>query len=158
MSDELLNKALDLAYFYLKFRPRTKKELTGYLYRKSKKYHFSEKLINQSIKRLTELNLVNDKEFISWFVDQRNRSRPKGKFVFIAELLRLGVSKDLIDDFFNQSVQDEDGLAAQALSKRWPLWSNIPKEKRFQKAYSFLLRRGFNFDTIRQLISKLEKM
>jgi regulatory protein len=157
MDDELYHRVLNLAYFYLKFRPRTKKEVIDYLVKKSPRFHFDQKIIEQVINELLEEDLVNDENFVSWFVEQRSHGKPKGRFALIAELLRFGIQKDLIDEYFEKNELDEDTLAYQALSRRWSLWSTLPHEKRYQKAVAFLSRRGFNFDIIRKAIDVLQK-
>jgi len=151
-----IQRLLDFAYFYLKFRPRTKKEIVDYLNKKSQKYHFNQEIIDKVINKLQEEDLINDNKFIDWFVDQRNRTKPKSRFALTTELIRFGVHKDLIDEYFSNSSQDETSLAHQALVKRWRQFSQLPKDKRFQKAAGFLTRRGFNFEIIRKVIDKLE--
>src|SRR3990167_7384562 len=97
--NEDLQRLLNSAYFYLKFRPRSKKEVHDYLLKKIKKRRWSTDDVEKVIEQLEEQNFINDKEFVRWFVDQRNRSKPKGKFVLKAELLRFGIAKDLIDQY-----------------------------------------------------------
>lgn len=152
-NDKGYQRALDFAYFYLKFRPRTKKEVVNYLNKKSEKYFFSQEIIDKIVKQLEELDLINDKKFIEWFVDQRNRAKPKSQFALTAELLHFGIEKDLINYFFQDSPQNEESLAQQALNKRWSQYSRLPKKECFQKSASFLSRRGFNFEIINKVIS-----
>ena len=123
--DELYNRALNLAYFFLKFRPRTRKEVLNYLEKKSKKYHFSDDIISNSIKHLIEVNLINDKDFVSWFVEQRNLNKPKSKFALSQELIRFGIEKGLIEEYFNRNELDELKLAKTALQKKSYLIKNL---------------------------------
>ena len=156
-SNEDLQELLNKAYFYLKFRPRSKKEVADYLLKKIKKRHWSTDDVDKVIKQLEEQNLINDKEFVSWFVEQRNASKPKSQFVLRGELLRFGIDKDVIDNFFMEHEEPEDGLALKALQSRWRRFSALPKKERFAKSAAFLSRRGFSFDLIRKTISKLEE-
>lgn len=149
------DKALNFAYFYLKFRFRTKKEVINYLHKKSKKYHFSGEVIDQVIKTLEEQELINDKKFIEWFIEQRSKSKQKGEFVLRGELIRFGIEKNLIDEYFENNRLDEEKLADEALKSRWERFKNLDKKMRFQKAAQFLLRRGFDFDIIKKTINKL---
>jgi len=150
---ELLNKA----YFYLKFRPRTKKEMQDYLYKKIQKRHFSRDDADKAITELEEQGLIDDKAFIEWFIDQRNTSKPKSQFVLKGELLRFGIEKDLIDNYFNEHEEPEDDLAFKALQSRWQRFKNLNRNERFEKAASFLTRRGFSFDVIKKTIDKMEE-
>lgn len=156
-SDDDLQTLLNYAYFYLKFRRRTKKEVRDYLNKKTVKRHWSRDLVGQAINQLEEQDLINDKEFVKWFVEQRNASKPKSRFVLKGELLHFGIEKDLIDDYFSKHEESEDELALKALQSRWRRFSTLSKKERFEKSASFLIRRGFSFDIVRRVINKIEE-
>jgi len=156
-NDESFIKALNLSYFYLKFRPRTEKEVETYLQKKAEKFRFEQKIIERVIQELKEQNLINDQNFMNWFVEQRSSAKPKSRFVLMVEMMRLGVDKNLINNYFENHPIEEDDLAYKALSRRWHQWSNLPRLKRLQKATAFLSRRGFSFALIRKAIDTLEK-
>src|SRR3989344_6971885 len=118
MKDDL-QILLNYAYFYLKFRPRTKKEVHDYLLKKIKKRHWSTDDVDEAIKQLEEQNLINDREFVKWFVEQRIIGKPKGKFVLKAELLRFGIPKELIDGYLEEHPLEEEDLAFRALKSKW---------------------------------------
>ena len=154
--DDDLQALLNYAYFFLKFRPRSKKEVCDYLLKKIKKRHWSTDDVEKAIKQLEEQNLINDKEFVKWFVEQRIRGKPKGKFVLKAELLRFGIPKELIDGYLEEHPLEEEDLAFQALKPKWYRFKNLPSKVRFEKSAAFLSRRGFPFDIIRKTIEKME--
>jgi regulatory protein len=156
MKDDL-QVLLNYAYFFLKFRPRTKKEVHDYLLKKIKKRHWSTGDVDEAIKQLEERSLINDKEFVRWFVEQRARGKPKGRFVLKAELLRLGIAKDLIDQHLEENPLKEEGLALQALKSKWQRFKNLTPKARFEKSAAFLLRRGFSFEIIKQTIYRYEE-
>ena len=79
--DEDFQKLLNYAYFFLKFRPRSKKEIENYLYKKIQKHHWSQDDVKEVIRRLEDLELVNDKNFIKWFVGERILLKPKSKYI-----------------------------------------------------------------------------
>ncbi len=150
-----LHRLLNLAYFFLKFRPRTEKEIEQYLFKKAKKRHFSVNEIEKVIKKLKEENLINDKEFINWFVEQRKTNKPKSQYVLKRELIRLGIKEDLIDKYFLDHPINEEDLAYKALLSKWSSFKNLSSEKRFQKAINFLFRRGFNFEVSKKTVKKM---
>lgn len=156
MSSEDLQVLLNYAYFYLKFRPRTKKEMQNYLYKKIKKRHFSRDDADRAIADLKEQGLIDDEVFVDWFVEQRARGKPKGGFVLKGELLRLGVAKDLIDRYLEENPLEEETLAFRALKSKRHSFKNLSKKERFNKSAAFLSRRGFPFDIIRKTIEKAE--
>lgn len=155
--DESLQPLVQKAFFYLKFRPRTEYEVKIYLLKKIKTTHWSTDDVKKIITHLEELNFINDKKFIETYIENRNILKPKGKRVLEEELIRLGIDKDLIEEYFSNTEIDEEKMAHQILSQRWPRYKNIDKQKRFAKAASFLIRRGFQFDMIKKAITKLEE-
>lgn len=149
----LFNKAL----FFLKFRPRTEKEVYDYLLKKIKSTHYSTNDVEKVIEKLKEIDLLNDKKFIEEYVSFYSKNNPKSKKVLTLELLRKGVDKDLIDEYFLKNQLDEEELAFLLLKKRFPRWALIDKKKRLKKAFDFLGRRGFSFETVKKVIEKLEE-
>ena len=151
-----LQKALNFCYFYLKFRPRTEKEIIDYLHKHSVKFKFSEEDISSALERLRELRFVNDKDFIAWYVEQRQRGKPKGKPVLAQELARKGVPRDIIQEYFEDNPQDEEKQAYEALSKKWNSYRRFDPKERQQKATNYLLRRGFSYSTIKNAVARME--
>src|SRR3989344_2821902 len=123
--DDDLQALLNYAYFYLKFRPRSKKEVFNYLLKKIKKRHWSTDDVEKVVERLEEQNFINDKEFVKWFVEQRIIGKPKGKFVLKAELLRFGIPKELIDGYLEEHPLEEEDLAFRALKSKWNRLKNL---------------------------------
>ncbi len=80
IDQDLLQKALNQAYFFLKFRMRTEKEIRVFLSKKAKKYHWPTEVINQVLMILKEEKLIDDRQFIKIFVNQRKALKPKGVF------------------------------------------------------------------------------
>ena len=154
--DDDLQALLNYAYFFLKFRPRSKKEVFNYLLKKIKKRHWSTDDVEKVVERLEEQNFINDKEFVKWFVEQRIIGKPKGKFVLKAELLRFGIPKELIDGYLEEHPLEEEDLAFRALKSKWNRLKNLSAKDRFGKSAAFLARRGFPFDIIRKIIEKME--
>lgn len=153
MLDDDLQGLLNKAFFYLKFRLRTVAESRRYLYKKIRTTHWSHEAADKVIDYLLEIELLDDKKFINWFVDQRNSGRPKGEYVLRQELRKYGIEKDLIDDFFNNNPVDEEKLAEKVLSSRWSRFKDLPLKIRFQKASQFLMRKGFKFETAKRIIA-----
>lgn len=157
MNEDLL-ALLNKAYFFLKFRPRTEKEIRDYLYKKIRTKHWSRDDAEKVIEELKEENLINDEKFIELFVKDRTTLKPKGKKLLTRELKQKGISDDLIEKYFSINEIDEEKLALQILEKRWPRFRSLDSRKRFEKSYRFLISRGFSFDACRKTIEKLENL
>lgn len=155
MNDDLI-PLFNKAYFFLKFRPRSVKEVREYLYKKVKTTHWSREAADKVIEKLKEQELIDDKKFIDWFVRNRTTLKPKGEKMLRRELLQKGINKELLDNFFSKNAVDEESLALQILEKRWPRFSGLSSQKRFEKACRFLLSRGFNYDICKKTIEYLK--
>lgn len=154
--DDNLRPLLQKAFFYLKFRSRTHKEVEDYLNNKIKTTHWSSDNVKQVLKYLIELDFINDKKFIEQFVEQRKLLKPKGKKILIQELHRHGIDKQLINDYFSEYKADEEKIAQEILKRRWSRYINYNRQKRYEKAAGFLARRGFDFGAIKKAISLME--
>ena len=154
MNDDLI-PLLNIAYFYLKFRPRTIKETREYLYKKVRTTHWSHEAVDKIINHLIELKFLDDKLFIDYFVNSRTKTKVKGIFAIKRELIKFGVDKELIDGYFSKTEINEEELAEKILTSRWDRLKSLPKQKRFEKALSLLQRRGFNYDTSKKAIEDL---
>jgi len=151
-----LQPLLNIAFFYLKFRPRTIKETRDHLYKKVRTTHWSHEAVNKIIDHLIELKFLDDREFINYLVTSRTRTKVKGVYAIKQELIRYGVEKELIDEYFSKNQINEEELAEKFLASRWDRFKSLSKQKRFEKAVSLLARRGFNFEISRKTVEKLE--
>ena len=145
MNEDLLF-LLNKAYFFLKFRPRSEKEVRDYLYKKIKTKHWSRSDADKVLQELKEEDLIDDAKFVDWFVRSRTTLKPKGQRLLTRELKQKGIGDELIEKYFSENTVDEEKLALQILQKRWPRYKNFDSRKRFEKVVSFLLRRGLSFE------------
>ncbi|MBI2611277.1 regulatory protein RecX [Candidatus Gottesmanbacteria bacterium] len=151
----LIDKALKL----LSIRPRSQKELYGKLFQYSFKRGIAKKTIDKVITDLEERKLVSDKAFISWWVDQRDTFRPKGKMLLKQELRQKGIATADIEEFFsvNKLYRSEFEKALTVAQKKLNLYKNLPKVELKQKLEGALARRGFDWDTIYDVIDTMIK-
>lgn len=149
MNDDLI-PLLNIAFFYLKFRPRTIKETRDYLYKKVRTTHWSHEAVDKIIDHLIEKKFLDDQEFVRYLVESRTKTKIKGIFAIKRELAKFGVEKELVDEYFAKIEINEEALAEKILSSRWLRFKNFPAKKRFEKAINFLARRGFNYETCKK--------
>lgn len=134
---------------YLALRERSEKEIQNYLQKKVERYYLPDEqqtqVVSAVVNRLKELDLLNDKRFIEWWVDQRSYFKPRGTYLLRQELQQKGANKDEVSFYFEDNQLDELTLAKNALlkkSKSLQLLQSVQLEK---KALAFLMRRGFSF-------------
>lgn len=156
-SSRQLSQLFNYACFYLKFRLRSKKEVTDYLKKKTKDWNDPTTLIDKTIQHLEEIGLVDETNFIAWLVRSRTSAKSKGEKAIRIELHRFGVNKELIDEYFSQNPIDDQASALGLLSKSWHRFSSFPEKIRFQKAIQFLLRRGYSFSCAKDAYSQVRE-
>jgi len=150
MEDDLI-PLLNIAFFYLKFRPRTIKETRNHLYEKVRTTHWSHEAVDKVINHLIQLKFLDDKAFIDYLVNSRTKTKVKGIYAIKQELNRFGVDRELVDEYFSKIEINEEKLAEKILTSRWPRLKSLPKQKRFEKALSLLQRRGFNYEISKKI-------
>lgn len=155
--NQKLMEVRDAAYFYLKFRPRTKKEVERHLFGKAEKKNWPDEVILQVIEQLVCDGYIDDTAFVDWFVTSRARNKPKSTYALNQELRTRGVSKEVIDEYFSHAPIPEDELAHQALQKRWRRYDGLKPETRDKKAVDFLRSRGFSWDIARRAVAKCKE-
>ncbi len=154
--EQNIQKALEYAYFFLKFRSRTEKEIRNYLLKK-KRFKWDSDIIESVVSLLKEENLINDKEFVIKLVNERSKYKPKGEFALRYELTKLGIERELIDEYFLENPANEERLAFKALSSKWHVFERLPLKKQFEKAIQFLGRRGFSYEASKNSIAQMHK-
>ena len=146
-----LGLLFDKVLRFLSFRPRSVQEIRTYLKRKD----VHEDLQDLVIERLQEKKFLDDVSFAKWWIEQRSQFRPKGKRVLSAELRQKGVAIDAIEDAFLQAIQpSEEDLCFQVAEKKKKLLSSYPREVARKKLFSALLRTGFSFPVVKDVIDK----
>ncbi|OGM55999.1 hypothetical protein A3E15_03605 [Candidatus Woesebacteria bacterium RIFCSPHIGHO2_12_FULL_42_9] len=153
LTDEKVKEILKKAEFQktlekiLKFatlRPRSEREIRGWL--KRKKIH--ESLHKDLFDRLNHLDLVDDRKFTEWWVGQRLEFSPRAKRIIDYELRAKGIKKEVIDEVLSEVKVDEEGVAKTLLEKKSYRWKKIPKLERKKKMTEFLARKGFSWEII----------
>jgi regulatory protein len=139
---------VDLAYQrslrYLARRPRSRQEMVDYLTRKG----YDEVTVETTIARLEERSYVDDDAFAAYWVDQRNRFRPRGAQALRHELRQKGVAREVIEDAVES--QDDDAAAWAALAPKLSRGFGSERQEFLQKAMAYLARRGFRYEAARR--------
>ncbi len=110
------------------------------------------------IEKLKNINQLNDADFARFWIESRNRFRPKGKRLLKMELAQKGLDRNLIEEILDESSQkgtNDLELAQKAITKKIPLFKKLPKDKLREKVAGFLSRRGFNWETIKSVVDSL---
>ena len=143
--------AKDAALKFLSYRMRSEKEVRD----KLKKKEFAQSLIDEVIKDLKRVNLIDDNEFASAFVRDRISNNPRGKILLKQELWKKGIKKEIIEKALKEYFKDKDEeltLAKELLQKRKKRYESLDENVAKRRIMSFLLRRGFSYDIVKQVL------
>jgi regulatory protein len=146
---ETLEAAYNRSLHFLSFRPRSRAELTAYLERKDE----TKATVAAVIERLEGAGLIDDEAFARYWVDNRERFRPRGKRALRYELRGKGVASASIDAAL-QGV-DEEASALDAARRRAERLIGSDYGAFHQTMSGYLQRRGFSYDTIKQVVRRL---
>lgn len=139
---------MDAALNIITYKDRTVAELKKKLTEKG--YGLSE--IEDVIARLSEYSYVDDQRYAIHFAKGRSESR--GARVIRMELKNKGVSDSLIALAMEELDVDESETVEKLLRRRYGN-EDLRDEKTRNRAYGFLMRRGFSYDTISRAISSI---
>jgi regulatory protein len=137
--------AYEAAVRYLAGRPHTVAEIHRHL--RSKK--FDDEAIGRAIDRMRAQRYVDDEAFARWWVEQRERFKPRGQRALRTELAQKGVGRDVVDIVLGERAPDADvEQARRALSRPLTRWADMPDAEKRRKIHTYLAARGFDYDTI----------
>ncbi|OGM76661.1 hypothetical protein A2188_00985 [Candidatus Woesebacteria bacterium RIFOXYA1_FULL_43_9] len=125
---------------FVGIRPRSEREIDLWL--RKKKVDTKEAL--ELKEKLMTLDLMDDLAFATWWIDQRNTFRPKGKKLLVYELKQKGVKSGVIEEALEASDFNERELAKKVVAKY------VQREP--EKLVTLLQRRGFSWETISGII------
>jgi regulatory protein len=150
--------AKEAALRILERGPRTEREIQGRL--RERGYH--EDAVERAIERLRRVSLLDDRAFVRSFLRTELFKAPQGKRLLVLKLRRRGVPDALIgelDGFLDQdpdlssrSLASEEGRAALGFAQLRRRYARLEGEAYRRRMQAALQRRGFDWDTIRDLL------
>lgn len=134
------NRTLD----YLSYRPRSRAEVTTYL----RKRGLTEDQIEPIARRLERAGLLDDESFAQFWVENRERHRPRGLRALRYELRSKGIGEDTIDRAL--ASVDVSAGAHRAASRKAQQLSHLDRYTFTRKLVEYLARRGFAYEVARE--------
>lgn len=145
-------QAYVLAVAYLGAKPRTRKAISQYLTRKG----FLEENVEYALNRLESEQLVDDEQYARQFAASRLRSGLKGRLMIKQELQQRGVPKQAAAEALSELDRDSELSAAKRLAEKKSRSLKGDLKQRKTKLMSFLLRRGFPGDIVREAMREID--
>jgi len=148
-ADDTRERAYQQAMLYLSYRARSEKEIRNNLGR----HDIPETVIEETLERLKQARLADDKQFAHLWVENRNTFRPRSKRALEIELRQKGLDTAAIRA--SLSAVDEEALAYETASKRAARLNGQEWSVFRKKLSEFLARRGFSYSTIAPVVSRI---
>ncbi len=145
-SDDAREEALQRGLRFIDYRPRSVDEVRKNLL----EHDIPEDVVDDTIHRFQELDLLDDKRFANMWVENRSEFRPRGKRALAFELRQRGINQETIDTAIEEL--DEEKLAIKAALKQSRRIHTDDALIFRNKLSGFLARRGFNYEIIQQAV------
>ncbi len=141
--------AYERALGFLSYRPRSRAELLAYL----RRHGVPEATAEPVLQRLSGAGLLDDQAFARYWVENREAFRPRGMRALRMELRRKGVADAAIAEA-TQGLDEVAGAYQAALGRARRL-RDLDRETFRRRMSAFLLRRGFDYDTVKETVERL---
>jgi regulatory protein len=147
---DAVTKAFDAAAQLLSYRPRSMQEIRQRLLKKS----FNDVVVDAAIEKLQRSGYLDDRAFARFWIEDRNRFKPRGRRALSYELRNKGIADSLIRELLDEMVDESDG-AYEAAQKRVRSMRGKTQREFKQKIGAFLQRRGFGYDAVNNALNQL---
>ena len=150
---EELSKARNYVYRILARRMYTTREIRNKLLERG----YVDKIIEDVIATLERYGYLNDKTYAEEWIQSRMRSKPKGKFALRQELGQKGIEKSIIEDALSQAFNEseEAEMALNVARRKYNSYRGDDPVAARRKLQAFLLRRGFDFETVKNVTEQV---
>ncbi|HKV83886.1 MAG TPA: regulatory protein RecX [Ktedonobacterales bacterium] len=134
----------DAAVRFLGPRPRSRSEVRTRLMRpRPNQPPPAPETVNRVLDRLAELELLDDRQFAEFWIENRERFSPRSSRALGAELRQRGVARETVEELAEPERDDERALAAARPRLRGLAGADYETFR--TRLGGFLLRRGFSY-------------
>jgi regulatory protein len=146
--DDEVDKAYNQAIRFLGFRPRSQTEIEHNLHDKG----YAPEVVSHIVARLRQEQYLDDEAFARFWLENRERFRPRGRQALRYELKQKGLDHEVIETTL--AGVDEEESAWAAIEGKLYRWKNLEEQEFKQKVMAFLSRRGFNYEVATQAANR----
>lgn len=133
---------------------------SGDLRRKLRQRDHDAGVIDETIERLTALELLDDDAFGRALIRETLQRKPAGPKLLRSKLMQKGLQRDLIDRLLSElAPTGEDAVAGavELIEKKLRTMANLDDQTRKRRLWGMLARRGFEPDVITQAMAAVEQ-
>jgi len=142
--------AKELSAAYLAYAPRTKAQLRKHLLAKGIDPVSAETAIGS----MEEYGYIDDGAYAEEFA--KSASKKMGAAAIRAKLLEKGVSREIVEERAAPSPEEQREAAAVLIAKLRQKLADLPEHTRRRRIYGTLMRRGFLYEDVKDLLGEEE--
>lgn len=145
-------KAYNYAISVLSRSPKSEKELRLKIIQKG----YALELVNVIIDKLKANKYIDDDDYSDRFIHDKINISKYGKRKIKEALYNKGIDRSIIEEKLNLiSTDDERDRAYTLGEKKLKNLSDVENAKKYVKVSNFLINKGFEYETVRKVVSKL---
>lgn len=144
-----LSKIYSRAIYYLRYGPRTVRQMQQYLVRK---VGFDEEDVLPVLQKLQDENYLGDAAYAQSYIYARQIGRPRSKRQLSGELRQKGVPSDIIDECLSSIDADDQKLAVNVILRKKIALSKFKDQ---QKLIEYMLRQGFTYSLVKEVLAEI---
>jgi regulatory protein len=145
-------KCMDQALGYLDFKSRTAGEMTAYLEKKG----YASQEIQGTLKKLQDYHYIDDRAYIKQAVSANAAGNRYGRGRLLRALRQRGICEEDLADFEAvYSPETERACGEEQLAKALRRYQSENRSKKKEKIYAYLLRKGYGYDMIKELLNSV---
>lgn len=149
---ESVRKAREKALSLLSYRDRSTNEIRRRLIRSD----FATDVVEEVVEQFSSSGLLDDEKFSRDWISSRQASKPAGRARLSEELRSKGIRPEVVNDALaSLDPEREKALAREAAARKLGKL-NMDDQSWKRKLISFLSRRGFDWDTIRDVVGEID--
>ncbi len=122
---------------------------------------FESQLIEQTLDALEQSNYLDDSLFARIFSDEKIKLKNWGKNKIKSELIKRGITSKVISDVIEEKlggeIEIDAGLEIARKKLKKLVNRNIDSKKIQSSIYSFLISRGYDYDSCKKIVGRLFK-
>jgi regulatory protein len=148
LAEDGFHKAYERALRFLSYRPRSQMEVRRYLQGKKVPPTIEDKVVE----RLTGIGLLDDLAFARYWVENRERFKPRSLSMLRYELRNTGLSAEIIALVLGDLNEEESAYAVAVKQARRLSHLDYPAFR--SKVTPYLRRRGFPYEVINTTVKR----
>lgn len=153
MEDSQEKQAWITALRCLTATPKSRHELKRKLLDKG----YRQEVVEKTLHELEERSILSDKGYAQNIVTKYTIVQPSGSRRIRFEMSRKGISKNIQNEIMGDlDPQEEKHRAREVALMKWDKLKSLESGKRKKRIYDFLIRRGFEYQVAKDLLSELE--